>query len=560
MAEGIQPSKLTIDIVRLKKLPQTEDEPLACSSSVQIICLESANTLHFVSDTQKNTNNPYFNQTVERELPPALNDVPALSFLVEIVEHQRQSNPAVILFSSFSIDQDIASHTTGKTEVNLILTTVNPLDKPDAARAEEDKIRNSSDAPTLVIRYKLTAPKAIKPVYDPNADVVLDFMPELTGDHRLVPDIAPLAWFNLIADPLWCEKFSACVVETWKSIPSLSVQIRRMSGGEALLPQPKKPGSAKGGATPRGGSAGGGGAGGIKTFSDVVTQSWVCKRNHQLLSRLRISAEKFATGDPSLSFTIEEEIEWKRYWKERAVLRMQQCRKSFETSGSTDKLRTTLDRLWMLMAAGIPAEGPAPNLGFDVRHKLNQATFSTSSAEVLLTCLTNRLVPWLSYQECEVLSKDDADPRTIPSCVRNASFPTPVADPKQAHVFAFVDVMASFVGRIVDTLTDAEFASALEYFVPAVREAHMRASGSAAGADAAAISLGGGTKKSRSGSAKKGKKEKGSPAASPEKRGSEAAAAASGGVAAGGGGAQPAGLAIKHLDNLGRRTDDAKFA
>jgi hypothetical protein len=332
-----------------------------------------------------------------------------------------------------------------------------------------------------------------------------------------------------------------------------SVQIRRMSGGEALLAaQPKKPGSAKGGATPRGGSAGGGG--GVKSFGDVVTQAWVCKKNHQLLSRLRISAEKFATGDPSLAFTIEEDIEWKRYWKERAVLRMQQCRKSFETSGSTDKLRTTLDRLWMLMAAGIPAEGPPPNLGFDVRHKLNQATFSTSSAEILLTCLTNRLVPWLSYQECEVLSKDDADPRTIPSSVRHVAFPAPVADPKQAHVFAFVDVMASFVGRIVDTLTDTEFASALEYFVPAVREAHMRASGSAAGADAAGISLGSSSKKTRSGSAKKGKKDKGSPAASPEKGGGGEAAAAA--AAAGSG----QGLTMKHLDKLGRRTDDPKFA
>lgn len=555
MSEGIQPSKLTIDVVRLKKLPQTEDEPLACSASVQIICLDSPNTLHFVSDTQKNTNNPYFNQTIDRDLPSALNDIPTLNFLVEIVEHQRQSNATVILFSSFTVDQDVASHTTGKTELSLILTTVNPLERPDVARAEEDKIRNSSDAPTLVIRYKLTAPKAIKPVYDPNADVVLDFMPELTGDHRLVPDVAPLAWFNLIADPLWCEKFSACVVETWKSLPSLSVQIRRMSGGEALLTsQPKKPGSAKGGATPRGGSAGGGGAGGIKTMGDVITQAWVCKRNHQLLSRLRLTAEKFATGDPSLAFTIEEEIEWKKYWKERAVLRMQQCRKSFETSGSTDKVRTLLDRLWMLMAAGIPADGPAPNLGFDVRHKLNQATFTTSSAEILLTCLTNRLVPWLTYQECEVLCKDDADPRSLPSSVRGAVFPAVVTDAKAAHLHAFVDVMASFVGRIVDTLTDAEFLSALEYFVPAVREAHMRASGSAAGADAA---LGGSTKKSRSGSAKKGKKEKGSPAASPEKGAGATAAAAAGGAAAA---PQGAGLAMKHLDNLGRRTDDPKFA
>jgi hypothetical protein len=544
VSDHVQPSKLLIDVVRLKKLPQSEDEPLPCSASVQIISLESPNDVHFVSDTQRNTNNPYFNQTIEQELPAVLNDVGTLTFLVEIVEHQRNSTPSVILFSTFAIDQQAAAHLSGKTELSLVLTAAHPLENPGGASAEEEALRQHiADAPVFVLRFKLTAPKAIKPVYDPNADVVLEFMPELNGDHRLVPEISPLAWINLVADHAWCDKFASCVVETWKGIPSLAVQIRRMSGAEGLLAQPKKPTNPKGNATPRGGSAPASATANIKSMSDVVSTAWICKKNHQLLTRLRLSAEKFVVGDPSLAFTIEEEVEWKRYWKERSVLRIQQCRRYFEPSGASDKLRTMLDRLWMLMAAGIPAEGPAPNLGFDVRHKLNQATFTATQAEILVTCLTHRLTPWLSYQECEVLSKDDADPRSLPSAVRGVVFPPLVADPKAANQIAFVDVMASFVGRIVDTLTDAEFAAALEYFIPAVREAHMRSTGSSVSEAAPALGGSGRPKSSKNGSAKKkGNKEKVSPAASPEK------------TAAGDG------LTIKHLDNLGRRTDESKFA
>lgn len=572
---GIIPpsSKLILDVVRIKKLPQSEDEPLPCSCSVRLTSIEyDSLTVH--TDVQRNTNNPYYNQTTEVDLPTTFTaDIPTLAFLAEVVEHARQPKPTVIRYGRVVINVNQASGAK-PIELTVLLTVANPQTNPQNAMNEEERLQsqNAADTPTLVLRCRVVAPRVIKPIVDPNADVLLESIPLLSGAHMLVPRNSLHVWFNLVFDSAWCECFASSLVAVWKAAPPLVSARGKSAGPDGAKAKAKAPSSPRGGgsASARGSSAGSPKKGAaaapveIKTVRDVIYECWGCKRAHQVLARLRLSAEKFQEGCDNLLFNLEEETKRKLYWRERSLLRLQHSRRCFEAAGSTDKIRLVFDRLWWLMVAGIPAEGPAPVLGFDVRHRISQAAFTQQHAEVLQACLLQRIAPWLTFEECETFAKDDSDPRVLPSPVREVVFPAASAssDPKLAQQVCFVEVLTLFLGRLIDSLSDTEFSMALEGFAPAVREAHVRcqsltpasASANVKSSSAAAAAPG-----SSPGSARKGKKGERSGSATKKSKKTAAAAPKE---------AEPAaalaipgdGVNMKHLDKFGRRVEDAKFA
>ena len=524
--------KIALDIVRLKKLPQSEDEALPCSASVRLSCL-LLRDFKVETETQKGTNNPYYNYSTDVALPENYAAMDKITFIIEVVEHARKPTPQTILYGNVVIPLVKADpgKPEGKVELSVFLTAANPGSSPEEAAAQEAAAQKlQQDVPTATLRYKIHIPKPKKEAVDPHADVVIDSFPIFDGRHRLVPADCQYVWLSMIHDFHWQEKFKACVVEMWKNGPHLLPPgVTKKSIGE--LPGLKKPvvgSGATGGRTPRGGAEKGA-AKVISSLADVVTDVWYCRRAHQVISRLRLAGEKFNRGEPSVTFTYDEEMPVKRVWKERALLRVRETRRSYEASSSLEKIRSSYERLWMLFVLSIPAEGPAPIIGYEQRHKLNQAAFTTKHCEVLLACLLFRYCSALPYSLCEALAKDDADPRVIAHTSRGGLDPVP--DVKMQSQLTFVEVVSGFVGRIMDTLTDTEHLLALEAFIPAIRDASAKCAAIFTTSMDISVSAGAavGSKAAKDDSAKKSKLD-------------------------------GDGIEIKNLDKLGRRTVPVAFA
>jgi hypothetical protein len=497
---GLGSVKVTFEVLRAKKLPQSEDEALACSSSVRLSVLKTnlgpgpvATFASYTTPVQKANNNPFYNETIEIPLSPLIEQV---WLWLEVIESARQSSPQTILHARVAVP--CATSTTGKgVELTLPLLAENPATAEAKFTAAEAAAAGKADAPSLGVRFKVAVAKPPKKEVDVNADVVFELPVELSGSHKLIPADAVYSWVHLLFDDKWKELFTELAVDQWRSAPTLAgnamASPRRGSTTGGDLP-PRK-GSVAPQKSPRneaGGGKSGGGGGAGKTIGDLIVNQWACRRTHQVICRLRMAAERFGRGQPSVVFTLEDEQATKRIWSERAAVRMTLVKRSFDNFSGNDRLRGMLDRLWMLMAMGIPAEGAQPQISIDQRMKLQQAQFTAQHAEILQACLLSRLCPSLPFSQCEAIAKEDQEtklPPPPPPLPRQANVAVlPSQDPKMHPQLCFVDVIVSFVAKVADTLTDAEFAQLLEAFMPAVKEAHYKskaASGSAAGVESA---------------------------------------------------------------------------
>ena len=268
--------KITFEVLRAKKLPQSEDEALACTSSIRVSVMKTnlgpgapAGVAPMISAVQKANNNPYFNETMEIVLAPTIEQV---WLWIEVVEHARQSTPQTILHGQCVVA--CGNSSTGKgAEQTLCLVDASPVNAPEKFAAAESAAAASkaADAPSLSVRFKVAVTKPQKKEVDHNADVVYELPVELTGFHKLIPADAAYSWIHLLFDEKWNELFSECAVDQWRSAASLAVASPRRPSNAAGETLPRKGSTAAPQKSPRaGGDGGGGGKGGgaIKTLGD----------------------------------------------------------------------------------------------------------------------------------------------------------------------------------------------------------------------------------------------------------------------------------------------------
>lgn len=509
--------KVTLEVLKAKKLPQSEDEALACSSSIRVSVLKTnlgpgpvSSFSTATTPVQKGNNNPFFNETMEIPLSPLIDQ---LWLWFEVVESARQSTPLTILYARAPIPCR-ASVAKG-VELTLPLLSDSPVTAEAKFATGEAAAAGKVDHPMLSIRYKVAVSKPAKKEVDYNADIVFELPVELTGSHRLIPTDVAYSWVHLLFDHKWGEQFTELAVEQWRAAPTLAGPAPAAhSGGDGAPPRKgsvamKSPRNEKGG--------GGAALAGVKTIGDLIVNQWACRRTHQVISRLRMAAERFSRAQPSVVFTFDEEQPQKRTWNERAAVRLTAVKRALDSSGTPDRVRAMLDRLWMLMALGIPAEGPLPAISIDQRMKLQQAPFTQQHAEVLQACLLLRLCPTLPFAQCDAMAKEDAETKLPPAPPPPPRAPNvvilPSQDPKMHAQLCFVDVLVAFVGKVADTLTDTEFTQLLEAFMPAVKDAYVKcvplsrlastggAGGAASGDAGGAAPPKGGKKGARQGSA-----------------------------------------------------------
>ncbi|RNF21005.1 uncharacterized protein Tco025E_03544 [Trypanosoma conorhini] len=465
---------LHVDVLRGRNYPQTEDDPCACSTRVRVMLYKSDLTEAlgdvFTTGLQENSNAPFYSAGVDFELPLGLEGA---VLVVEVEETTRRMEPYVMFYGA----QRVSLSAKGKVEEVIALTLTNPLENPEAAAQEAmEAAESATPCPVLSLRYHVVRQKSAEVVEDVHADVELPATPTLTGSCRIIPKHSQYVWVNLTSDARWLEAFRYWLVSDWQDRAPLL--------GSAAATEPAGNGPTKGAATtkspPRSTPVLD-----VRTVGDVIIKRWCCFRSHEVLTRLRLCAEAFNSGEKSLYFTREQELSYRLQRKERVCLLQELMQASLRNMGVSG-LRDTLDRLWIFFSTGIKHDPAGPRvLTYEARRKVREAGFDCRDKAVLHSSILNFLVPSLTMDQCDEFAAAemdeaeavDANSAANPKGESNGDHNDSMSAP--ASEVAFAMALVDYIGALLDTLTETEFVAALKAFEPAVVKAHQRLKGDA---------------------------------------------------------------------------------
>lgn len=480
---------LEVEILRLKNLPQSEDDPDPCTSQVRFALwsdddAEAVSTELF-SSVQAKSNAPHFREALSIPL-----DDERVTGQVHFTvwEHSRQEAPYILFYGRLSVSYEAYK---SRREAVVWLSPF-PIDQAMPAPAEDAQAK----APSLHV--KVLMPKQHEEEVDPHADVSLPDSASGTfvGSQPLLPSTTSFAWLRLLADKKMLEGYRKALVTEWTPRPPLeappaSSTKSPSSGRRRSNSVNRRASTATAKSSSDASGAGGGGASkSLKNLGDVILLRWCCHRPHQVLTRLRITAEKYLSSPhspPPLVFTQEEEVAFRTNTKERGLVVSRMCTEAVYKTG-TCAMRDWLERLWVLFAVGIDND-PAGSrtLSYELRKRVQETQFDVEDSIVLQTSLLNLLIPSLSYDKTQAMVEDDA--RHVPE----PTFPGADGGWEQKVTKAqlyFTTVLANLAGSLVDTLTEAEVVAFCKNMKPGVFDAQQRIAKNAKGGIRARLQLG----------------------------------------------------------------------
>ncbi|CAD2219531.1 hypothetical protein, conserved [Angomonas deanei] len=281
---------------------------------------------------------------------------------------------------------------------------------------------------------------------DPHADLLIEPTP-LKGSHQLVPTDSQYAWLRIVGDKRWCESFRYALVSSWKS--------RVLSVGEGEKKEKNLPE--------------------INSIGDVIYKRWNCRRGHQILTRTRLTAEKFCKGESNLTFTADDERNFRSEAKSRSLILSDMCQTCLKNT-DTSKIREWITRLWVIFAVGIDNDPTGTKvLSYDVRKKVHDTVIDQEDAVVIRAALFYFFVPTLPFEYCQKIAEEDYRKEPLPPLEKDSNFDGSItkATPSQ-KMFALI--VMDVLGSLLDTLTEIEVAKVLKAFKPAIVDAHDRIS------------------------------------------------------------------------------------
>ncbi|KAG5509532.1 hypothetical protein JKF63_06237 [Porcisia hertigi] len=449
---------LDIDILRGKNYPHTEDDPIPCTTqvAVKLVDVPSGEALSAAqrSSIQQSSNAPFYNDTLRFRVEESPE---SLSFVVTVSEHSRKKEPYTLLHGKQIID---LSKLKAKQRFVIPLFSEDEHERQNEIDADSLNIEESELVPFLTARIQFTKDKNLDTA-DPYRDVdISDKKLKLESTDQIVPEGNQYVWLRLKSDKKWTGFYQYQLLVTWRSRAPLETEAQgnkklRKSGTGSVAPTAA------------------GDTGVMRTVGDIVTGKWCCRRTHQVLTRVCITAEKYGRKETDLTFTPKEEVAFRTNKKARSVLLEQICMSRLENpSGS--HLRDWLNRIWFLFVTGLDNDPSGSRvLSYEVRKVVHDAHFTEADAIILEACLLFSFVPSLKYETCQALAESDHQAVPWEKMIEGTQTAASQCRVSLAQ-YQFTHVFISFVGSLLDTLTEAEVVKAVTEFKPAIWDAHQR--------------------------------------------------------------------------------------
>ncbi|EPY24250.1 hypothetical protein STCU_07274 [Strigomonas culicis] len=439
-------TSLQIEILRGRHFPQTEDDPLPCTSQVRVTLMNNKLTTVYATEqctsVQAKTNDPFFKDTLTFDIPSG---VPSGVLVFKVFELERQKDSTPILCGVNEVSFTSIKHK----DAVLRLSNTDPEQLADELSKGVSEPPTDVD-PSLSIRRSLVKAKVVN-TFDPDADCEIVGDVSLSGSCSLVPAGSQYVWLQLLTDKRWLEQYRAALTNAWRT-RSLRPPAPPEDGQKAKA----KPTLAE-----------------VRSVGDVVTKRWHCRRSHQVLTRVRLTAEKFNLGDVQLSFTSAEEQQYRAERKSRAFL-IAQMGIDILSSSASNVVRDWLTRLWVLYTVGIDNDPAGTKvLSYDNRKRVHDSTFDSEDAVVLQGSLLYHFVSTLPYEVCQLIAEEDFRKDPLAEIPVEKNFDGAMDKVTSSHK-KFTLVLLHFIGSLMDSITEAELAKILKAFKPAIASANER--------------------------------------------------------------------------------------
>ncbi|KAG5484008.1 hypothetical protein LSCM1_05860 [Leishmania martiniquensis] len=445
------------ELLRGKNYPQSEDDPNPCTTQATVAVVDALTGASLstaqLSSIQQNSNAPFYNDTLSFRVENAPENI---CFCITVREHSRKDAPFVLFHGKQLIG---LSKVKAKHRFLIPLLSEEHAEQTEVGLDSLD-LENAGTIPFLSARIHFIKDKILDTT-DPYSDVdVSNKQISLNGINQLVPEGTQYVWLRLKTDKNWTNSYQYELLVSWRSRAPLEVETQAT-------------------AKPRKGTTGGMAAAAareqdsIRTVGDIITKKWCCHRTHQALTRVCITAEKYGKKITDLTFTPKEEVEFRTNKRERCVLLEQICKKRLEDTANSN-LRDWLNRIWVLFVTGVDNDPAGPRvLSYEVRKAVHDAQFTEVDAIILQACLLFSLIPSLKYEACQALSESDYRAAPFEKLRELTGFEASQCSvtPSQEQ---FTHVFISFVGSLLETLTESEIVKAAAEFKSAVWDAQQR--------------------------------------------------------------------------------------
>ncbi|KAG5505241.1 hypothetical protein JIQ42_07448 [Leishmania sp. Namibia] len=454
MASGF----VEFELLRGKNYPQSEDDPNPCTTQVAVAVVDALSgaliSAAQLSSIQENSNAPFYNDTMSFRVEKGPENI---CFSIKVSEHSRKEVPLVLLYGKQMIGLPKV-----KAKQRFVIPLFSEEEHTEQTEIGVDSLdlENSGTTPFLCARIHFTKDKVLDTT-DPYSDVdVSNKHISLDGINQLVPEGTQYVWLRLKRDKNWTNSYQYELLVLWRSRAPLEV--------EAQVSTKSRKGPAGGMAATVARERDS-----TRTLGDIITKKWCCRRTHQVLTRVCMTAEKYGKKITDLTFTPKEEVEFRTNKIQRCVLLEQICKNKLEDPGSSH-LRDWLNRIWVLFVTGVDSDPAGPRvLSYEVRKAVHDAQFTEADAIILQACLLFSFIPSLKYETCQAISESDyraAPPPKIRELTGLEASQCRVT-PSQEQ---FTHVFVSFVGSLIETLTEAEIVKAAAEFKTAIWDAQQR--------------------------------------------------------------------------------------
>jgi hypothetical protein len=275
---------------------------------------------------------------------------------------------------------------------------------------ENNNNNNNATGGTLVIRYSVKISKPKPPVRDPEADVELAEKPKKLAGENPVLEIPQqgyglhtvLPGLVLFTDPDFTLKLNKAMIKILGGL---------FDEENAASRSPKRKGGAMGSSMMMASTRKGASselAATSDTIDKVILGYWKCKRSHQVHTKVRLAAERCLRHEQVLSFSAEEEMEWKIWYKQQAaILEVGVTNPQLENLSSS--LRLMYDKIWVLMACGDDEteSGSLWTPNFEQRTKLQYTAWGPTQYAALQAAFIKLVLPTLSDKAALEIGVED---------------------------------------------------------------------------------------------------------------------------------------------------------
>lgn len=379
---------VSVELLRGKNYPVLEEEygsfdtRVVCSLLDPVVWQPLSGLL--ASNVSLKSHSPFYRETIQFVIP-ATYDAVRLHVSIE----RKTGASEFVPLELFGTEKIQLNH--GNVHRKDTTVFLDPRDSVcERETAQMRPLAQVPHTPVLIVRVSSAPVAEDEPVARrDDDDVVIDEKNiVLDGKARLVPSGARYIWMSLLLDRAWLHRYTHALIAAWEQrapLREVNTNSVRSASDSGSRKNNANPASAANTVTANENNSKNGADALLNSVGDVVRLRWCCTRLHQILTRVRLTAERFGGGASShLVFTPDEEQLFRTERLHRASMIANICMEKYSLK-DRNELRDELDHAYAAFVSGVNVGSSSKQraLSYEQRKTIYEAQFTDDDAILL---------------------------------------------------------------------------------------------------------------------------------------------------------------------------------